>query len=199
MPTKLRNESGEEIEAFTAEEVKTLEESKEEELKTATEQAVKLQEELNKLKDKDLNFSTLRSQKDEAEKKVKELAENLKTLPDKIKGEVMESVLKEHYLEILQNLAGGDEEAKKKIEHHYNRLSDPVDSKAAIEKKLRDAMSLSQDRVDLTTNAFASMGSAPLKPSNTGGSFTQEEVELGKRLAAAGGLKLTDDDFKSKK
>jgi hypothetical protein len=108
----------------------------------------------------------------------------------------MQSVLKEHFDEALNQLSGGDDALKAKMEHHYSRLSDQPNNKAEIDKKLRDALALSQDRVDGVGNAFASMGSAPIKPSSSNKTWTDEEKDFARKFAAAGGMKLDDKDFK---
>ena len=198
MPQTMKDADGNEISAYTAEEVETMKTEKETALQKAQDELKAKEEALSKLKEKDLNFSNLRSQKEDAEKRIKEMSDEIKNLPEKVKGEVMQTVLKEQYNEALNQLSGGDEGLKAKIEHHYGRLSDQAGSKAEIEKKLRDALSLSQDRVDGVGNAFASMSSAPLKPSGTDKTWSDEDKAFAKKFAAAGNLKLTDEDFKAK-
>lgn len=197
MPGKFVGEDGSEVTAFTEQEVREMESKKDEEMRAAAEKLASLEEELSKLKEKDLNFSNLRQQKDDAEKRVDRLKAEMEEKLESTKKELFEGVLKDHYDELLAALSGGDEEAKKRIEYQYKRLSDPTASKADVEKKLRDAAALAQDRTtDRATAAFASIGSAPLKASAGGRKFTDEEKAFGKALAAAGNIKLDDEDFK---
>lgn len=197
MPKTMIDEAGNEIVGFTEDEVKALEEEKGKAVAEAQTKLDALNQELSKLKEKDLNFSNLRSQKDDAEKKIEAMKGDFETQIEKVKKEVHETNLKDHYSDLLSSLTGGDEEAKKKIEYHYNRLSDPATSKAEVEKKLRDAWSLAQDRpADKTSVSFASFGAAPIKPSSSNNKWTDDEKDLAKRLAAAGGLVLEDSDFK---
>lgn len=197
MPKTMIDESGNEITAFTEEEVKAFDEQKSKELTEAQQKLEALNQELSKLKEKDLNFSHLRSQKEESEKKVESLKQDFEKQIETVKKEVYESTLKDHYSSMIESLSGGDEETKKKIEYHYNRLSDAATSKAEVEKKLRDAWALSQDRpANTIANSFASFGAAPIKPISSNHKWSDDEKELGKKLAAAGGLVLKDEDFK---
>lgn len=195
MPKTVTDENGNEVSVYTEDEVKALEEEKAKSVKEAEEKLEALNSELSKYKEKDLNFSNLRSQKDDAEKKIASLSKEFDERLDKAKREMAEASLKDHYDSMLSALTSGDEEMKKKVEHHYKRLSDPATDRASVEKKLKDAWALSQDRPDTTANAFASGGSAPLKPSSSGQKWSEDEKDLAKKLAAAGGLVLDDKDF----
>jgi len=208
MPKTIVNDEGNEESVFTAEEVRALEEEKEKALQDANssleEAKKKLEEteaEMSKLKEKDTNFANLRSMKEDAEKKKEEAELKIESLKKEFeeklevtKKEMQENGLKQYYDSMLEALVGNDEEAKKKVEEQYGRLSDPVTDRASIEKKLKDAWALSQDRSDLTGNAFASLGSAPLKPA-ANKKWSDEEKELAQKLASAGGMKLEETDF----
>jgi leucyl aminopeptidase (aminopeptidase T) len=186
---------GNEVQAVSADEVKALQEQKDQELAKMQEALKAHEEELTKLRGKDLNFSNLRTQQQEAEKKAEALRAEIDQKVVQAKKEVLEGFLADHYTEALESLAGGDEELKKKLEYHYKRLSDDATSKSSIDKKLRDAWALSQDRPSMTSNAFATSSSAVIRPSATSQKFSDEEKAFAKQLAAAGGLNLTDDDF----
>ncbi len=197
MPQTFQDAEGNEITAYTEDEVKAIEEDKANVLKEAEEKLSTINQELTKYKEKDLNFSNLRSQKDDVEKKIEAMKQETEQKIEAAKKEVHEANMKEHYQELLNSLSGGDDEAKKKIEYHYGRLSDPTTNKAEVEKKLRDAMELSRVRqANSTGNAFASSGAAPIKPSNSNRKWSEDEKELGKEFAAAGGMVLKDEDFK---
>lgn len=200
MPQKITNENGEEIEVFTADEIQAQKEAaiedfkktnpdKSEELKTA-------QEELEKLKGKDLNFANLRAAKEAAEKKVEDI---LKGVDDKIatvKKEVLEGVLKDHYNDTLKNLAGGDKDVEAKIELQYKRIADTASTKDEIAKKLQDAAILATGgRSNFNNGVFSSGGVGPIKPENNS-PMTDDEKGLLARMAAAGGIKLEAKDFK---
>ena len=197
MPERVTLSDGTEKEVFTQEEV----DAKSAELRTAQEEAEKVKEELSKLQAKDLNFANLRSQKEDADKKVKALKDEVDGFGPKmeqLKKEVFEGVLKDHLDDQLTSLAGGDEEMKKKIQYHFKRLSDPATTKQEIDKKLRDAWSLAAERpAPQMGNAFASMGSAPMRPvAASSHKFSEEEKAFAKQFAAAGGIKLSDEDLK---
>lgn len=181
--------------ALTPEEAKALQEQKEKELTEAREAAKKLEEDLSKLKEKDLNFSNLRAQKEEADKRAEELKNAMEVRVQEAKKEVLKSVLDEHYNDMLNELSGGDEELKKKIESQYMRLSDPISNKRDIERKLNDALSLSGvSRGTVSSGAFSSASSSVYKPAAP--KYSDDDREVLEKLAKAGGFKLEDKDFK---
>ena len=201
MPNTFKDADGNEVSAFTVEEVEALKSEKDQELKAAQEEAEKVKEELSKLQAKDLNFANLRSQKEDADKKVKALKEEVEGIGpkmEKLKEEIVAGVFKDHYEERLAALASGDEELAKKISYQYKRLAGDVSSKTEIDKKLQDAVLLAQGpSTKVSGNAFASMGSAPMRPaSSSGAKFSEEEKAFAKTFAAAGGIKLSEDDIK---
>lgn len=193
---------GNQVDAVSQYELEEIRQQKDAELselqqqfETAQAELKKRDEEIAKLKDKDLNFAQLRAQKAEAEKKADQLKSEIDEKLTSAKKEIFEGVLKDHYSEALSNLAGDDEELKKKIEHHYQRLSDAATSKGEIDKKLRDAWSLATATDEPLHGAAFSSGYvsrvSPQQPKN----FSNEEKELAKKLAQAGGLSLEDKDF----
>lgn len=189
MPKEITNEDGSTTTVFTEEDVKALEDKKNQELAAA-------QAELAKFKDKDLNFSNLREQKEAAEKKVEALLKETDEKINSVKREIFEGVLKDHYENVINDLAGGDPEVRKKVEYHFKRLNDTATTKAEIEKKLRDAAALAEPaRASGLSQAFASGGSGPIK-ARAIGVFTEEQKEFAKKFAAAGGVQLSDDDLK---
>lgn len=194
-------ETGEEEEVFTADEVQA---QREEEVKKyqdehpdQSEELTKLQqklkdaeEKLGKASDKDKNFAALRKQ-----------VEDLKTgIDEKItsaKSEVLEGVNKDHYNETLKTLAGDDEELKKKIELHYKRLTDPSSTKAEISAKLKDAYTLAtgQSAESMNSSAYSSGGANRPKIKTGNEKLSADEQVLAKKMAKAGGMKLDDKDF----
>lgn len=192
MPSTFKDAEGNDVSAFTVEEVN----AKDEAIQKANDEMARITEELNKMKEKDLNFSKLREQKDSLEGKVKQIETDFTAKLETTKKELFEGVLKDHYNDVITNLASGDEETKKKIAYHYNRLSDKAETKAEVDKKLKDAWALAQDKpASNAAAAFSSGGMGYVKPSSGTKTFSKEEVELGKAIAAAGGMKLDDKDF----
>jgi len=182
----------EEIE-FTPEDTGT---SSEKDVKILEEELKTAQEELAKYRDKDLNFANLRKAKDKAEEDVKTLQQQVDEKIEAAKNEILESTHKDFYNDQLNELAGDDEEFKKKIEFHYNRIKDPASSKEEVSKKLRDSWLLASAKEDETPiSNFSSGGVSKIKTKDSS-SFTTEEKQLAQKLAQAGGLKLTEDDFK---
>ena len=205
LPQTIIDSEGNQVEVFTPEEVQ----AKVEEQKKQVEGA---QEELRKLKEKDLNFEKLRMNKkvaegeitrEELQQKIQEefakgMGEKLSYAREEIKKEVVEGVNKDYYNEIVGSLSGDDEELKKKINFEYNRLKDPVNSKEDISKKLRDAYVLASRVED--AGAFVpgtvSSGGASKPKFKQQGAFSADEIAFAKKLAASGGIKLTDEDLK---
>jgi oligoendopeptidase F len=193
-------ETGEEKEYFSQEELDAKKQEAIDEFKKENpdkaEELKKAQEELEKLKGKDLNFANLRAQKEAAEKKVEDI---LKGVDDKIatvKKEVLEGVMKDHYNDTLKNLSGGDKELQDKIELQYKRIADIVATKEEISKKLQDAAILATGgRSNFDNSAFSSGGVARIKPENKS-PMTAEEKEVLQKMAQAGGIKLDEKDFK---
>lgn len=208
-PIKTQLEDGSEIETYTAEELQAQREAALEEYKTANPdksaefdvlqaELKKANEDLEKFKNKDLNFANLRTQKEAAEKKIEEV---VKTIDDKIatvKKEVLEGVMQDHYSETLKSLAGENEELKKKVEFHYKRLADPTTTKEELSKKLTDAYLLATKLTDegVLTSQIVSSGAGGKLNIKSNQPFTSEEKVLAQKLAQAGGFSLEEKDFK---
>ncbi len=191
----IKKEDGTEIEVFTAEELEAQKQEaieafkaenpdKSDELIALQEELKAKEEELTKAKDKDINFSNLRKQKEAAEKKISEITAEIDTKINSVKKEVMEGFLKDHYNETLKNLAGDDEDTKKKIELHYKRLADPASTKEEIANKLRDAWLLATkpEPADASNLSVFSSGAVrkPTFKSQENKLSTEERAMLGK-------------------
>ena len=180
---------------LSQEEAKVIQEAKEKELEEARNILKERDEELAKLKEKEINFHKLNAQKKDAERQVEAVRAEIDVRVDAAKKEVIQSVLQEHYIEAIESLSGGDDELKKKIEQQYLRLSDPTNNKSEIDKKLRDAWSLAQERPQTFSNAFSTSSSSVFRPQSSQ-KFNDDERDVLKKMAAAGGIKLTEDDLK---
>lgn len=210
MSQKITNDQGDEIEVFTNEELEAQKQAAIEEYKTnnpdKTPELTKLQEdlktkeeELKKLQDKDLNFTNLRTAKEKAEKEIQDLKTSIDDKIGAAKKEILEGVMKDHYNDVLKNLVGDDKELLAKVELQYKRLADSASTKEEIAKKLNDAYTLATGNVksDIPTGAWSSGGVGRLKvDSNNKPKLTPEEIEVAKKLAEAGGIKLEEKDFK---
>lgn len=192
------DEAGNEVEAFTQEQVAELEREKAEALERAQAELKAKDDELEKFKAKDLNFANLRQQKDQAEKQISTLKSEVDEKISAMKREVFDGVMKDHYVDTLKGLAGEDEDLKKKIEFHYSRLNDPTATKAEVDKKLRDAWALATqgEGPSAFNSAVISSGyAAPLGSATMKKNFSAEEKAFAQRLASSGGISLTDKDF----
>jgi len=202
MPQTIELADGTTTEVLTPEEIDAEKQAAIEAYKAAnpdkTEELTKLQEELTKLKGKDLNFENLRKQKEDAEKKIEEIIKGVPAQIETAKKEILETVLKDHYSETLKTLAGDDEELKKKVEYHYKRLADTAGTKEEVTKKLTDAYVLATkpDDPNALTSQVVSSGGVHKLNIKTNQPFTQDEKELARKMAAAGGMTLKDEDFK---
>jgi uncharacterized protein YdcH (DUF465 family) len=211
MPKKVLNEKGEEIEVYTAEELEAERNKAIDDYKQANPgdpDIEKLQneiqaktEELEKLKNKDYNFSQLRETKERLEGQIADLTKSIDEKIGVAKKEVVEGVMKGYYNEKLKDLSGGNKELSDKIEFHYKRLTDPGTTKEEINKKLNDALILATGEGEgkSTSDAFSSKGVSPLGVEK-GKPVTEEEKTFARKLGKAGGVDLTDEDFdKAKK
>lgn len=209
MSTFIKNEAGEDVEVFSAEELAAQKEAAIEEYKSQnpdkSDELTKLQdelkikeEELTKFKDKDLNFSNLRTQKEAAEKKIEKISKEIDEKIASATSKVLEGVMKDHYSDTLKTLASGDPELQKKIEFHYKRLGDAVATKEEMNTKLRDAWILATKPEGGSAFSPAAISSGGARPVNiqSDKKFTPEEKAFAQKLAQAGGLQLKDEDFK---
>ncbi len=208
MPTIIINDDGNEIEVFTKEEIETqkqeaLEEykknnpDKSSELQKLQDDLKSKEEELQGLKNKDLNFANLRNKVQDKEKEIENIKKEMDEKIGNAKKEVLDTVMKDHYNSEILKLAGEDKELKDKIEFQYKRLGDLAGTKEEISKKLQDAFVLSGGRVENDNSAaFSSGGVGRLNIKKGKDKLSSEEIELGKKLAAAGGIKLKDEDLK---
>lgn len=205
-PFTVINESGEDVQVFTPEEVQAEKEAalaqvkqeKDAELEAAQAELKTANEKLGKLESKDFNFATLRKQKEDAESKIEKIAQEMGTKIEGVKKEILEGVSKDYFNEVLGTLAGDDAELKKKIEFQYNRINDSPGTKEEISKKLRDAYTLATATIDtpgaITPSVMSSGGAGKLqfKKDNK---FTPEEKAFAQKLAHSGGLQLKEEDF----
>jgi len=191
---------GSDIEVFTAEELETKKQEAIEQFKQdnpdKTEELTKLQDELEKLKGKDMNFANLRAQKEAAEKKVEDILKGVDEKVEKVKKEVLEGVMKDHYNDVLKSLSGGDKDIQAKIELQYKRIADTVSTKEEITKKLGDALLLATGNSSGFDNSSFSSGGVSRIKIESKSPMSADEKEVLSKLAQAGGIKLEEKDYK---
>lgn len=211
----IKDDDGNELEVFTAEEleaqkVEAIEKYKEENPDISTEMQAKLdkyeedlrlaQEQLEKAGDKGTNIANLRKAKEDAEKKLQEFEKGLGSKIEQVKNEILEGVNKDHYNDTMKMLAGNDKELEKKIEFNYKRLGGGSGTKADITAKLNEAYLLSTGvpADSGASSAFSSGGANRIRSTSAGPKLSAEEQALATRMAAAGGMKLEPKDFEKK-
>jgi DNA repair exonuclease SbcCD ATPase subunit len=202
--SEIIEKDGQQIEMYSAEEVEAqriaaIEQyqadnpDKAGDLETLQETLKEKEEEIEKLKGKDMNFSNLRKQKEDAEKKIEETKKEIDEKINTVKREVLESVMKDHFNETMKAYTGGDDELKKKIEYHYKRLADVASTKEEVSNKLRDAYILAtkpNESDALSIASISSGGVSRMNIKNQDKKLTPEEVAMGSKFG------LTPEDMK---
>lgn len=177
---------GNEVEVFTAEELQAQKDAAIDEFKKAnpdkSDELKKAMEDLEKFKDKDLNFASLRKQKEDAEKKVEDILKGVDEKVATVKKEVLEGVMKDHYQDTLRALVGDDKELLDKVELQYKRLGDPASSKGEVTKKLSDAFLLAtgSSKPGVDSGVYSSGGVSKIKVDDSSKMTDEEKDFLGK-------------------
>jgi Mg2+ and Co2+ transporter CorA len=177
---KLFDEEGNEIEgAMSPEDVTTL--------KTELDTAKK---ELLGLNNKDINFTNLREKVTGLETK---LTDSQKAIEDANKKAIegMQAPLNEAKDTTIAKLSGGDEELKKKIQFHFDRINDQTLTVEQMNKKVRDAYLLATEKaMDLSGQIISSAGAGMHIPLTPKKEMSAELKGFGSKLG------LTDEDIK---
>jgi len=184
-------ENNEEIQEETQEVTEETQETQEQSVDDLKAELAAKEEELTKLRDKDLNFSNLRQQKEKAEIQAKTLQEQIDEKIESAKQEIIESSNKDYYTDQLNQLAGDDEELKKKIELHYGRIKDTASTKEEMSKKLRDSWVLATAKEEEVPSSVYSSGSTGGIKTKTQENLSSEEKDLLNKLEGVGGYELT--------
>ena len=202
MSQTIKNEAGEDVEVFTAEEIeqhktdaveafKAENPDKTGELAELQEKMREAEEKLAKVGDKDYNFKALEKAKNDAESKLSEFTKSVDEKMTSLERRVLEGVMQDHKNDTLKALSGGDAELEKKIEFHYKRLGDVAGTKNEITQKLKDAWVLATKKEDegIGANIYGSGNVGRVNINSQTPKFSAEEKELGAKLG------LTDKDF----
>ena len=195
----ITKEDGTEIEVFTQEELEAQKEAAIEEYKNENPdkseeiEALKKEieekeeafnsakEELEKLGKKDFNFKKLREQNKNQETEL----EKLKTeMSDKLEAAIT-NLANDKKSDIISSLVGDDEELKKKVEFHYNRIKDEAKTKEEIMAKVNDAYFLATRQEPPVGNYVSAAGAGNTKVKEE---VSAKEKELGNALG------ITEED-----
>lgn len=165
---KLFNADGEEVDVLSPEELENqtaaLLTAKEQEFEAERKILVQKMEELEK---KDLNFSQLRESKGKIEAELTEIKQKHQ--------EEQEILATKRREELIKSLAEGDEELKKKIEFHIERINEPD-----VEKRVNDALKLAMG--DLGMNSASVFSSAGGGVVNTQGMVPENLQQVAKNM-----------------
>jgi len=183
--SKLYNEDGEEIEAFTKEELdaqlKDAISAKEEEKKTLESKIEELSSKID-TDDKDTNFKALREAKEAKEKQLEEVMSKISKIESELNSEKVDK--------LIYNEVGRDSELAQKVKYHYDKMITPKEGEE--DTRLKDAMILATGgKTSMDTKMFSS-GKGDVIHSNGDNKLNTNQVELAKKLG------LSDDDIKGK-
>ncbi len=192
MPTTLYDEEGNPIEgASTAEEVKAIQDEKA--LKET--ELAEVKEKLSKLENKDFNFKKLRDMNKEEQEKLTahemELLQRQEKLEDDQKS-FLQKQIESHKDEASAVLAGENEELRKKILFHYDRIKDEAMSRDEVYKKMREAAILAKG--EGTTGINPVLSGINVQGSPPSGSNNKPESEESREMRQA--FHISDDDKK---
>jgi uncharacterized protein YdaT len=194
MGTKYYDADGNPVEnVLSADEANKIAEDKS---KTFQEELSKTKEQLAKFENKDFNFKKLRDMsKEEREAlnaKEMELLKRQEAIEEqqvnftKQQKETREKELSSYKEEYLEKFAGNDEEMKKKVLFHFNRLADEAITRSDIEKKMGDAWVLAtggrSSAINPVLNAMAKDGYIQANSQKKGEKLTDDQLDLIKKL-----------------
>jgi TolA-binding protein len=193
---KFKDDSGNEVEAFTQEEVNKLvaENPALKETQTKlTEAEAKLDEAAKKIEefsgsDKGQNMAALRQAKEAAEAAVEGLKKGLVSGIDDLKKRLDENELDKALITVAQ----GDDELAQKVKAEYLRIMKPEDNDEEKRKKMGDAYRLASGYSPSPSVLGRVLGSggAPNVGASGSGAAKPELVEFGRKFG------LTEEDFK---
>jgi hypothetical protein len=194
MPKNLYDEEGNLVEnAYLPDEVKELESNK---AKYETEIG-EYKSKLSKMENKDYNFKKLRDMTEEEVKKLSaqemEYKTRLESIEEKERGFV-EKTINSYKDNAFNQYAGEDEELKKKIQFHYDRIKDDATTQEEINTKTEEAYLLAtkHTRPNPIHQAVNLTGSAPMRPK----SKSYADTDDGRGLAEELGMTFINKDKK---
>lgn len=211
MPQEVYDINGNKIEVPTAEEIQAekdaatdaaraeVEKSFATDKEKSAEEFSKIQEDLKKLQEKDLNFQKIREKTTEQEKEQERNKQEIEKVRNELqqKNQQLENfVVGNTKKEIINEIAGGDAEIAEAIEANYGRIVGPESTKDEILTRAKEAygMTLIQNGIDPL--ASDTMGNAMTSTSGRAvGAPKASEVSQGAKDLGKRAFGLTDKDF----
>ena len=197
---KTKDENGNEIEVFTAEELQA---QKDEAIKAATgdlqSKLTEAEQKLATLSDKDANFAELRKKSQE---EIEAIRTQLTEETTKIRSEFEQKEINRSTEATIKQLAEGDSELEKKIKGHLDTTLKDMQAKTPEEvaNKIRAAYQLAtanEPKPGLLDSVLSGAGGGgmPTTP-ESGPALAPELAQLAKKTAEAGGIQISDNDLK---
>jgi hypothetical protein len=147
---------------------------------------------LEKLKEKEINFSKLREKTQEQEKADEENKNKIKEFETKLeesKNELKSFITSDFRDSLIDEVAMGDEDVKKAIQANYSRISGPADSKEEITNRVREAAAIvaansglsGAEVVDFTSVLSSASSSGRSVSETPSGEMSSELKEMAKK------------------
>ena len=166
MPQIITNEAGEEIEVYTqaeteamlSEKVEAISEEKQAELDAIAAEKLEIEDELQKLRNKDMNFRNLEKKaagkevevSEEIKSQISSLEEKINQLAAQPKNDVKQDFVKQ--------FIGEDKEQSERFEYYYERLGSEAKTKDEVLKAAQEALTLASGgeyKPDLTSGMYS--------------------------------------------
>jgi len=211
---KYYDELGNEIDAYSEEEVEKVKEevieevnaNREEEINALTAQLEEKERLLEEFKaqmekegDKSKNLIGQRKLLEKKEDEIDLLRQKVNELETKFvqtQNELQETARKQIIDDVLSSMVGGNKEAREKILYQYNEFSNKGNNREEIKEKLENAFLLAMGHKPTPTfnsSVFSSATSGFVRPEEPSGNYTPEDISFGNKLG------LTPEDYQKYK
>lgn len=143
------------------------------------------QEKIKGYADKDFNFKRLREMTEQEKSALSAREMEIVTRQEKLEDEQKswrEAQELAHKNDAMSLLAGGDEELRRKLEFHYNRIADPATTRDQIFSKMSEAAKLAGQNVQSDPFSRAASFSGGMQPPNQTKGLSAEQSDLAARL-----------------
>ena len=169
-----------------------------------------LESELEKLKEKEINFSNLRDKtrtQEEEQNKNKTKIDELESKLEQSKSELKDFVVGDYRNNLIDEVAMGDAEVKKAIEENFKRIAGPEDTKEQVLNKVKEAAGMTaaqagmigQDIVDSTSILFSGGSSGKSVANGSVGEMSPEVKDMARsRFGITDKVLKEVEEFKKK-